>query len=162
MKKLLPYDERPYRDCVGCALFNKQGLVFAGRRVDDAGGHWQLPQGGIDKGETPREAALRELLEETGTDKAQVIGELDRWLSYDLPPAIADRVWKGRYRGQRQRWFAFRFTGNDSDFDLDYHQAEFAAWRWLDLAALPRAAIAFKRDIYAEVATGFSRFAQSG
>jgi putative (di)nucleoside polyphosphate hydrolase len=163
MKKRLPYEARPYRDCVGCALFNREGLVFAAKRIDDVGGHWQLPQGGIDRGETPREAALRELKEEIGTDRAEVIGEIGRWLHYDLPPDIADRIWKGRYRGQRQRWFALRFTGEDRDIKLDNHgpnhHAEFAEWRWMELAELPRAAIDFKRTVYAEVAQAFRRFA---
>ncbi|MCC6466958.1 MAG: RNA pyrophosphohydrolase [Alphaproteobacteria bacterium] len=163
-RKLLPYDRRPYRDCVGCALFDRRGLVFAGKRVDDDGGHWQMPQGGIDKGETPRAAALRELHEEVGTDRAEVIGEIDRWLGYDLPPDIADRVWGGRYRGQRQRWFALRFTGNDRDIVLHgsgpNHHPEFAEWRWMKLGALAAAAIAFKRDIYVQVAADFARFAK--
>lgn len=161
--RLLPYDARPYRDGVGCALFNRDGLVFAARRVDDVGGHWQLPQGGIDPGETPRAAALRELEEEIGTDRAEVIGEIGRWLHYDLPPEIADRVWKGRYRGQRQRWFALRFTGEDGDIKLDNHgpnhHAEFAQWRWMALDELPRAAIGFKRAVYATIAEEFRRFA---
>jgi putative (di)nucleoside polyphosphate hydrolase len=159
-RKPPPYDRRPYRDCVGCALFNRDGLVFAGKRVDDDGGHWQMPQGGIDPGEAPRAAALRELKEEAGTDRAEVIGEIDRWLAYDLPPHIADRVWGGRYRGQRQRWFALRFTGNDRDIDLNAHHAEFAQWRWMRLESLTDKTIGFKRDIYVQVAAAFAGFAQ--
>lgn len=158
-KKLLPYEERPHRDCVGLALFNRDGLVFAGRRVDDPAGYWQMPQGGIDKGEDARSAALRELREEVGTDKAEVIGEIDHWLSYDVPPEIADQVWGARYRGQRQRWFALRFTGTDDDIDLNAHHPEFAEWQWMELAALPRSVIGFKRDIYDQVVAAFRKFA---
>jgi len=161
MPALLPYDRRPYRDCVGVALFNAEGLVFAGQRVDDEGGHWQMPQGGIDPGEGPRAAAMRELKEEVGTDRARILGEIGHWIHYDLPPPIADRVWKGRYRGQRQRWFALRFTGADEDIVLDGHHPEFAAWRWMPLDALPGAVIPFKRDIYAEVAEAFARYARA-
>ncbi len=160
--KPIPFAERPYRDCVGVALFNRDGLVFAGRRVDDAHGHWQMPQGGIDKGEDARAAAMRELKEEVGTDKADVIGEIDHWLSYELPPEIADRVWGARYRGQRQRWFALRFRGEDHDIALDGHHPEFAEWRWMHLDELPHAVIGFKRDIYAQVAGAFRRFAKPG
>lgn len=119
-----------------------------------------MPQGGIDPGETPQRAALRELKEEIGTDKAEVIGRIDRWLNYDVPPALADKVWGGRYRGQRQRWFALRFTGTDSDFDLESHgEVEFSEWRWMNLDELSQAVIPFKRDIYAVVAAEFRRFA---
>ena len=119
-----------------------------------------MPQGGIDAGETPESAALRELREEIGTDKAVMIGAIERWLSYDVPPALADRVWGGRFRGQRQRWFALRFTGADKDVDLMAHgEVEFSEWRWMKLSELPKSVIGFKRDIYAEVAAEFARFA---
>jgi putative (di)nucleoside polyphosphate hydrolase len=152
---------------VGCALFDRRGLVWAGRRVDDAGGpaggHWQMPQGGIDRGETPERAALRELKEEIGTGKARIIGRIGHWLNYDVPPALADRVWGGRYRGQRQRWFALRFTGTDRDIDLGAHgEVEFADWRWMKLDDLVEAVIPFKHAIYAEVAAAFRRFAVPG
>ena len=152
---------------MGCALFDRRGLVWAGRRVDDAGGpsggHWQMPQGGIDRGETPEQAALRELEEEIGTGKARIVGRIAHWLNYDVPPALADRAWGGRYRGQRQRWFALRFTGRDSDIDLAAHgEVEFTDWRWMRLDDLVDAVIPFKREIYAEVAAAFRRFAVPG
>jgi putative (di)nucleoside polyphosphate hydrolase len=154
----------PYRPNVGAVLFNRDGLVLVARRADlpnaeaPAGG-WQLPQGGIDEGENPREAVLRELAEEIGTDRAEVIGEHDAWLTYDLPPELVGVALKGRFRGQRQRWFALRFTGVDSDIrlDLDPHP-EFDAWRWVRLAELPGLAVPFKREIYQVLVESFARF----
>ncbi len=157
--------ELPYRPNVGAALFNSHGLVFVARRVgtpdtEGATGGWQLPQGGIDGGEDPRTAVLRELAEEIGTDRAEVIGEHPDWLCYDLPPALLGRALGGRYRGQRQRWFALRFTGADADIrlDLDPHP-EFDAWRWAPLPELPGLAVGFKRDIYQVLARSFARYA---
>ncbi len=155
----------PYRPNVGAVLFNPQGLVFVARRADlpnaegPAGG-WQLPQGGIDEGEDPRGAVLRELEEEIGTGKADIIGEHPEWLTYDLPANLVGVALGGRYRGQRQRWFALRFTGDDTDIrlDLDPHP-EFDAWRWAALADLPALAVPFKRPIYTILASSFSRFA---
>jgi putative (di)nucleoside polyphosphate hydrolase len=155
----------PYRPNVGAVVFNRDGLVLVARRADlpnaeaPAGG-WQLPQGGIDEGEDPRGAVLRELGEEIGTDRAEVIGEHDAWLTYDLPPELIGVALHGRYRGQRQRWFALRFTGEDSDIrlDLDPHP-EFDAWKWVELAALPELAVPFKRPIYEILAASFARFA---
>ncbi len=151
----------PYRPNVGAALFNRDGLVLVARRVDLPGGDrpgiWQLPQGGIDDGEDPRAAVLRELREEIGTDRAEIIAEHPDWLSYDLPPHLLGRVLGGRYRGQRQRWFALRFTGSDHDIrlDLDPHP-EFDAWKWLPLAELPQQAASFKQPIYAILVTSFA------
>ena len=155
----------PYRPNVGAVLFNPAGLVLVARRADlpnaeaPAGG-WQLPQGGIDDGEDPRQAVLRELAEEIGTDRAEVIGEHDAWLTYDLPAHLIGVALKGRFRGQRQRWFALRFTGEDSDIrlDLDPHP-EFDAWRWVQLAELPALAVPFKRAIYEVLAESFAKFA---
>lgn len=156
----------PYRPNVGAVMFSRTGLVLVARRADmpnaegPAGG-WQLPQGGIDEGEDPGTALLRELEEEIGTSKAEVIGEHPDWLTYDLPPNLLGIAWRGRYRGQRQRWFALRFTGEDSDIrlDLDPHP-EFDAWRWVKLADLPSLAVPFKRAIYEVLATSFARFAR--
>ena len=156
----------PYRPNVGAVMFSRTGLVLVARRADmpnaegPAGG-WQLPQGGIDEGEDPGTALLRELEEEIGTSKAEVIGEHPDWLTYDLPPNLLGIAWRGRYRGQRQRWFALRFTGEDSDIrlDLDPHPG-FDAWRWVKLADLPSLAVPFKRAIYEVLATSFARFAR--
>ena len=156
----------PYRPNVGAVLFNHAGLVFVARRADlpnaeGAPGGWQLPQGGIDAEEDPRKAVLRELEEEIGTGRATIISEHPEWLTYDLPPELLGVALGGRYRGQRQRWFALRFTGDDSDIrlDLDPHP-EFDAWRWAPLAELPALAVDFKRPIYQVLARSFARFAE--
>jgi putative (di)nucleoside polyphosphate hydrolase len=131
--------------------------VFVGRRIDMPPGFsaWQMPQGGIDPGETPVQAALRELYEETGTDKAEIIGETRDWLCYDLPAPLAVTAWKGRYRGQRQKWFLMRFLGTDIDIDLQRHHAEFDAWKWIEPEELPGLIVAFKRPIYVAVLEEF-------
>jgi putative (di)nucleoside polyphosphate hydrolase len=157
----------PYRPNVGAVLFNRAGLVFVARRAkfpnaEGPAGGWQLPQGGIDENEDPRVAVLRELAEEIGTDRAEIVGEHPEWLSYDLPPELIGKALHGRYRGQRQRWFALRFTGEDSDIrlDLDPHP-EFDAWRWDELARLPQLAVGFKREIYVILAKSFAGFVRS-
>jgi putative (di)nucleoside polyphosphate hydrolase len=155
----------PYRPNVGAVLFNAAGLVLVARRADlpnaeGAPGGWQLPQGGIDEHEDPAIAVFRELEEEVGTAAAKILAEHPRWLTYDLPPDLLGRALGGKYRGQRQKWFALRFTGTDSDIrlDLDPHP-EFDAWRWAPLADLPAMAVDFKRDIYRDLAEEFARFA---
>ena len=155
----------PYRPNVGAVLFNPSGLVLVARRADfpnaegPAGG-WQLPQGGIDADEDPRSAVLRELAEEIGTDRAEIIGEHPDWLFYDLPAHLIGIALHGRWRGQRQRWFALRFTGADSDIRLDADpHPEFDAWRWTPLAELPELAVDFKRPIYEILARSFAQFA---
>jgi putative (di)nucleoside polyphosphate hydrolase len=162
MTKTADDDARPYRPGVGIMLFNTDGKVFVGNRIDVAGDHWQMPQGGIDDRETPEQAAWRELREEVGTEKAVLLAASAEWLSYDLPAALSRQVWQGRYRGQTQRWFAFRFTGDDRDIDLDAHDAEFEAWRWADIAELPVLAIPFKQDLYRQVVAEFAEFARTG
>lgn len=148
-------DPRPYRQCVGLMLVNADGAVFVGNRIDTPGDHWQMPQGGIDEGETPAQAAWRELKEEVGTDKAEIIAESATWHAYDLPPGLSRRVWKGRYRGQTQKWFALRFLGTDADIDLAHHTPEFGEWRWVPLDRLVELIVPFKREIYARVAEEF-------
>lgn len=150
----------PYRPCVGMMILNPERRVFVGQRIDQTVEGWQMPQGGIDEGEDPRGAVLRELAEEIGTDRAEIIGEHPGWLSYDLPPELLGVALRGRFRGQRQRWFALRFLGGDADIRLDADpHPEFDAWRWAALAELPLLAVPFKRDIYLVLAESFRRFA---
>jgi putative (di)nucleoside polyphosphate hydrolase len=136
-------------------LINADGLVFVGRRIDQTIEGWQMPQGGIDLGETPEQAALRELKEEIGTNKAELLREMDGSLTYDLPSHLIGVALKGRYRGQRQKWLAMRFTGTDKDIDVATEEPEFAEWKWLAMEALPRLIVPFKRDTYAKVIEGF-------
>jgi putative (di)nucleoside polyphosphate hydrolase len=160
-----------YRPCVGLAVFNRAGLVFVGRRrAGSAAGAlrhaWQMPQGGIDPGETPLEAAIRELYEETNIRSAALIGETDEWLTYDIPTPLAGLAWKGRYRGQSQKWFAFRFTGEESEIDVERpgggrHRPEFGAWRWERLDRVPELIVPFKRPVYEKVAATFMPLASA-
>lgn len=151
-------DSRPYRPCVGLMLFNAQGHVFVGNRIDVPGEHWQMPQGGIDPGESPEDAAWRELQEEIGTTKAEILAESKTWYPYDLPHGLSRRIWKGKYRGQTQRWFALRFLGEDTDIDLTVHKPEFSEWRWISLGDLPEVIVPFKRPIYERVILEFEGF----
>lgn len=145
----------PYRPCAGIMLVNRDWRVFVGQRIDQRVEAWQMPQGGIDEGETPEEAALRELGEEVGTDKAEILAVNDGWIAYDLPPELVGNVWKGRYRGQKQKWFLLRFTGEDSDIDIQTEHPEFAVWRWARLSELEEMAIEFKRETYRQVVAAF-------
>ncbi|SOD94674.1 RNA pyrophosphohydrolase [Caenispirillum bisanense] len=144
----------PYRKCAGLMLVNDQGLVFVARRKDTPDA-WQMPQGGIDKGETPHEAALRELEEEIGTAKAEIVAESSQWLRYDLPEDLIGKVWKGKYRGQEQKWFLLRFTGEDADIDIATRHPEFDAWKWAPVDELPSMIVAFKRPIYEALVAEF-------
>jgi putative (di)nucleoside polyphosphate hydrolase len=155
----------PYRRNVGAVLFNAAGRVLVARRANfenaegEAGG-WQLPQGGIDEDEDPAAAIFRELGEEIGTANAEILAEHPDWMTYDLPIELLGRAFKGRYRGQRQKWFALRFLGDDAEIRLDADpHPEFDAWRWADLGELPGLAVAFKRPIYETLARDFARFA---
>ena len=152
----IPYDERPYRPCVGIFLLNESGHVFAGRRIDSRAEAWQLPQGGIDLGESAIEACMREMKEEIGTDAAILLQEHDEWLNYDIPLPLADKLWHGQYRGQKQRWMALRFTGHDSDIDIATELPEFCEWKWLEPEKLVALAVPFKRDVYRTVLNSFS------
>jgi putative (di)nucleoside polyphosphate hydrolase len=150
----------PYRPCVGIMLLNREGKVFVGKRIDQTVEGWQMPQGGIDKGETPRQAALRELKEEVGTDKAEILGEMEDWLTYDLPAHLVGVAFNGKFRGQRQKWFALRFTGKDADIDLTSHEPEFSEWKWLALDVLPDMIVPFKRGTYAAVVRALRKYAK--
>lgn len=160
----------PYRPCVGIMLLNAQGLVFVGRRRNKkqpehvAPGHeWQMPQGGIDKGEEPYAAALRELHEETNVTSATLLAEAPDWYSYDLPIDVVKKAWRGGYRGQIQKWYALRFTGDEREIDIHDpgpgHKPEFDAWRWEKMERLPELIIPFKRPVYEKVCAAFAPFA---
>ena len=161
----------PYRRCAGAALIDRAGDVFVGRRKKSredpelAGFEWQMPQGGIDEGETPLQAARRELYEETNVSSVSLIAEAPDWLSYDLPTGFGGR-WLSRYRGQTQKWFLFRFNGDESEIDIDRpasgdHEAEFRAWRWERWEALPQLIVPFKRDVYEKVVAVFAPIARA-
>lgn len=155
----------PYRPCVGIMLINKQGMVWIGSR-DDGGSSanyefsWQMPQGGIDKGETPERAARRELYEETSVKTISLLEEAPEWFAYDYPPEVVQRSRKGKYRGQAQRWVAYRFDGDDDEINIlvppDGHSAEFSKWRWEHAAQLPGLIVPFKRPVYERVVAAFS------
>ena len=146
----------PYRDGVGMMLLNQENLVFVAKRIDSLAEAWQMPQGGIDAGETPIEACMRELKEETGTDKATLLRECPDWLNYDLPADLVPRLWGGRFRGQRQKWFALRFTGTDSDINIETEHPEFCEWKWIEMHHLPSLIVPFKRDMYQRLVNEFS------
>ncbi len=150
------YFSRPYRPCAGIVLTNAAGMIFIGQRLDNSLDAWQMPQGGIDDGETPIEAGFREMLEEVGTNKAELIAEHSRWLSYDLPLSLADQLWHSRYRGQTQKWMLFRFTGDDADINISTPEPEFRSWRWIDRQELPSLTVSFKRPIYEDVLSEFA------
>ena len=146
----------PYRPCVGMMLVGNDDRVFVARRIDMPSEAWQMPQGGIDEGETPRQAAMRELREEIGTDKADILAESPDWRDYDLPDELLGKIWGGRYRGQTQKWFLLRFTGTDADIDIETEEPEFLAWQWAEMARVPDLIVPFKRSIYRDVVAEFA------
>ncbi|WP_119167148.1 RNA pyrophosphohydrolase [Algihabitans albus] len=145
----------PFRLGVGAVLFNRERKVFAAQRADMANAAWQMPQGGIDKGEDPEAAVFRELEEETGTANARLIAESRDWLTYDLPLDLVPKLWKGRYRGQKQKWYALEFLGTDAEFDIFGPHAEFKAWKWAEFKELPALIVPFKRDLYRRILEEF-------
>jgi len=162
------FEDLPYRPCVATMVLNRAGRVFIGRRIDgpehtDATHVWQMPQGGIDAGEDPWPAALRELHEETSIRSVERLGEVADWLTYDIPREIVGQAWNGKYRGQTQKWYALRFTGPDSEIDIAApgggHKAEFVEWRWEPMRNLPDLVVPFKRAIYERVVKEFGKFA---
>ncbi|MBI4275878.1 MAG: RNA pyrophosphohydrolase [Rhizobiales bacterium] len=164
------FEDLPYRPCVGTMVLNRDGRVFIGRRIGgpehvDETHVWQMPQGGVDEGEDPYPAALRELYEETNIHSVEKIGEIEDWLSYDIPREIVGQAWKGKFRGQKQKWYALRFTGKDSEIDVenpgDGHDPEFVEWRWEPMRNLPDLIIPFKRKVYERVVAEFSHLAKS-
>ncbi|MDB2514060.1 RNA pyrophosphohydrolase [Alphaproteobacteria bacterium] len=153
-----PYEQRPYRPCVGIFLLNNDGFVFAGRRIDSRAEAWQMPQGGIDAGESPLQACMREMREEIGTNTAELVSQHDDWLYYDIPLPLADRLWQGRYKGQKQKWMALRFTGDDSEINIATEEPEFCEWKWLSPHDLVDLAVPFKRDVYQNVLAAFAPY----
>ena len=159
------HESLPYRPCAGMMVFNRAGLVFIGRRTDgpehvDATHVWQMPQGGIDEDEDPYKAALRELHEETNIRSVKKLGEIGEWLTYDLPPHLVGIAFKGKFRGQKQKWFALRFLGADADVNLRAHQPqEFDDWKWVKLAEVVDLIIPFKRAVYEQVVKEFAALA---
>ena len=152
--------ELPYRPCVGIVLINAEGKIFAGQRIDDPKPAWQMPQGGIDEGEKPSEAALRELWEETGVtaDLVEKIAKTEDWVTYDLPPELLGKAWGGKYRGQRQKWFLYRFKGSDAQIKIATEHPEFSSWCWIGSQDLIASIVPFKRKVYEEVMAEFAPY----
>ena len=153
-------EKLPYRSNVGLMVLNKSGEVFVAQRLEHYANAWQMPQGGIDPGEDAQEAALRELEEETGItrDKVSIIAETKGWIPYELPADLIPKLWNGKYRGQKQKWFLMRFMGDDFDININTEEPEFSAWKWIAPSELPDAIVPFKRDVYVTVLEAFQKY----
>jgi putative (di)nucleoside polyphosphate hydrolase len=152
----LHLEKLPYRPSVGLMILNDKLEIFVGRRVDSKTEAWQMPQGGIDDGEDPEIAALREMKEEIGTDNAEIIAKTKQWYKYDLPNYLVSRLWNGRYRGQRQKWFLLRYLGKDEDINIaHHHDVEFSEWRWAKIEDLTQIIVPFKKSLYISVIEEF-------
>ena len=158
----LEYSKRPYRPCVGIMLINDNGHIFGGQRIDNRAEAWQMPQGGIDAGEDVETACFREMREEIGTDKADILSVHPEWLNYDIPLPLADRLWGGSYRGQSQKWLALRYTGQNSDINIATEEPEFFSWQWMSPADLIQLAVPFKRPVYEDIMTQFAQYIKAG
>lgn len=154
------FSHLPYRHGVGMMLLNREGKVFVAKRIDMTSEAWQMPQGGIDEGEDVRAAALRELKEEIGTDNATILAESDDWYTYDLPDHLVPIIWKGRYRGQMQKWFVLRLNGDDSQINITGEHAEFSEWKWTQIESLPDVIVPFKRELYVALVQEFGHLAK--
>ena len=155
---MIDYADRPYRPCVGIVLKNTDGKIFVGQRIDNMVEAWQMPQGGIDDGETPIDAGFREMMEEIGTNNATFVAEHPDWLDYDIPEELANRLWNASFKGQTQKWLLFEFTGDDSDINIVTEEPEFRAWKWAEPEGLPDLAVPFKKDVYLGVLDAFKDY----
>ena len=161
------FEDLPFRPCVGTMVLNRAGRAFIGRRIDgpehvDMIHSWQMPQGGVDAGEDPWPAALRELYEETNIRSVERLGEIPEWLTYDIPRELVGQAWGGKYRGQTQKWYALRFTGDESEIDIAHpggHEPEFVEWRWAQMRELPDLIVPFKRKVYERIIAEFAHLA---
>tara|TARA_B100000131_G_C18047145_1_gene584882 strand:- start:22 stop:489 length:468 start_codon:yes stop_codon:yes gene_type:complete len=147
-----------FRPCVGLVLINHDGLIFLGQRLDSNLDAWQMPQGGIDDGETPYQAGLREMMEEVGTNNVEFLGEMEEWLDYEIPNKLAKRLWDGKYIGQTQKWLAFRFLGKDEEININTKDPEFSTWKWEKANQALKLAVPFKKDIYKKVIEKYNEF----
>ena len=151
-------DKLPMRQGVGIIVLNKQNQVFVGKRKDNTGDKWQMPQSGIDQNETPLNAMKRELAEETSIKNIKILKEIENWFEYELPPNLLGKIWKGKFRGQKQKWFIVKFLGQDSEVNLNTKHQEFIEWKWIDYNSLPEVIVDFKKEVYKKLKLEINNF----